>query len=82
MTTRLRHRGSIVLLALIIGEVIMTMTVAFFGYFGSYLNAERLALASAQAEALAEAGIDEAVYQLTPEGIHLITDHQLPPQGQ
>jgi hypothetical protein len=24
----------------------------------------------------------EAVYQLTPEGIHLITDHQLPPQGQ
>lgn len=57
-------RGSIMVFALIMSGIIMLVTTSFFGYFGASVHAERYALASAQAEALAEAGMDEAVYQL------------------
>ena len=57
-------RGYIVVFALIISAAIMAITVAFFGYYGSAVHAERFALASTQAQALAEAGIDKAVYEL------------------
>lgn len=57
-------RGYIVVFALIISATIMTVTVAFFGYYGSAVHAERFALASTQAQALSEAGIDKAVYEL------------------
>ena len=42
----------------------MTVTTSFFNYFGSAVQSERFSLASAQARALAEAGIDKAVYEL------------------
>ncbi|TSC70822.1 MAG: Uncharacterized protein G01um101449_274 [Parcubacteria group bacterium Gr01-1014_49] len=60
-------RGSILLLALIVSAVVTTATVSLFGYFGSSVHAERYAFASAQALALAEAGIDTAVYKLNQD---------------
>lgn len=57
-------RGSIFIFALIVTATIMTVTTAFFNYYGSAVHAERVSLASAQALALAEAGIDKAVYEL------------------
>lgn len=60
----LPSRGSILIFALIVSAAIMTITTAFFGYYGSAVRAERVALASSQAQALAEAGIDKAVYEL------------------
>ena len=57
-------RGSILLLVLISGAVVMTVTVAFFNQFASAIRAERFALAGVQARALAEAGIDHAVSAL------------------
>lgn len=69
--TPLTHRparGSVLLFALIVSSVMMAVTVAFFGYFGSAVRAERVALASTQARALAEAGIDTAVYELNQNG--------------
>lgn len=62
--THIHSRGSILLLALIIGAVIMSVTTAYFGYVGSALHAERFSVTNAQAAALAEAGVDQAVYQL------------------
>lgn len=56
--------GSILLLALIVASIIMAMTVAFFGYFGSAAHAKRVGFTQMQASALAEAGVDQAVYQL------------------
>lgn len=57
-------RGSILVYSLIMSGLIMLLVTSFFGYFGSSVGAERSALAGAQAQALAEAGMDEAVYQL------------------
>jgi len=57
-------RGSIFIFALIVTATIMTVTTAFFNYYGSAVRAERVSLAGAQAQALAEAGIDKAVYEL------------------
>lgn len=60
-----RHAdGYILLLSLVVSAIVMSVTVAFFNYFGSAVHAERFALASAQAYSLAEAGIDQAVYEL------------------
>lgn len=62
--TPLSSRGSILLFALVASAIVMTVTVGFFNYFGSAIHAERIALARAQAQALAEAGVDKAVYEL------------------
>ena len=61
-------RGSIFIFALIVSGVIMAVTTGFFNYFASAVHAERSALASAQALALAEAGIDAAIYALNHDG--------------
>jgi len=42
----------------------MTVTVGFLNYFSTAIHAERFALASVQAQAIAEAGVDKAVYEL------------------
>lgn len=68
MTSRAHHRGYVILLALIVGAVVMTTSVAFLNYYGSAVGAVRVATASAQALALAEAGIDKAVYELNQNG--------------
>jgi len=57
-------RGSILLFALIVSAIVMATTVAFFNYFASAVHAERFAFAGAQAQALADAGVDIAVYEL------------------
>lgn len=57
-------RGSILIFVLIASAVVMVTTTAFFNYFGSAVRSERFALAGAQAQALAEAGVDKAVYEL------------------
>lgn len=70
MIMRSRHpnRGYIILFALIVSAVVMTVTAAFFNYYGSGVRAMRAALVGAQAQALAEAGIDNAVYELNQNG--------------
>ncbi|MDO8566681.1 MAG: hypothetical protein Q7R58_00825 [bacterium] len=60
-------RGSILLLVLVVSAVVITVTVSFLGYFGSAVQSGRYSLASAQALALAEAGIDTAVYKLNQD---------------
>lgn len=60
--------GYILLLALIVSAVITTVTAGFLNYHTSAIRAERYALASAQARALSEAGIDKAVYELNQSG--------------
>lgn len=63
-STQQLNRGSIFIFALIVTATIVTVTTAFFNYYGSAVRAERVSLAGAQAQALAEAGIDKAVYEL------------------
>ena len=60
--------GYVIIFATIVGAIIMAATVAFFNYYGSAVHAERFALAGTQALALAEAGIDTAVYELNQNG--------------
>ncbi|MBI4088900.1 hypothetical protein HY415_02285 [Candidatus Kaiserbacteria bacterium] len=60
--------GYVIIFAAIVGAIIMAVTVAFFNYYGSAVQAERFAVASTQALALAEAGIDKAVYELNQNG--------------
>ncbi|MFA6502824.1 MAG: hypothetical protein WCT45_01030, partial [Candidatus Paceibacterota bacterium] len=57
-------KGSILVFSLIVSAIVMAVTTSFFNYFGSAVQSERFSLASAQARALAEAGIDKAVYEL------------------
>lgn len=64
----LTARGSVLLLVLVVSAILMTVTAAFFNYYGSAIRAGRIAFASAQAQALAEAGIDKAVYELNQNG--------------
>lgn len=61
-------RGSILLLVLIVSSIVMTVTVGFFNYYASAVQAGRYALANAQARSLAEAGIDTAIYELNQNG--------------
>ena len=61
-------RGYVLLLTLVVSAVITTVTTGFFNYYVSAIHAERFALASTQARALAEAGIDKAVYELNQNG--------------
>lgn len=61
-------RGYILLLALVVSSIVMAVTTAFIGYFSSALRAERASFASTQALALAEAGIDKAIYELNQNG--------------
>lgn len=67
----LSSRGSIFIFALIMTSIIMTVTTAFFNYYGSAVRAERVSLAGTQALALAEAGIDKAVYELNQSSGYL-----------
>ncbi len=57
-------QGQIILLALVFFAVFLSITTALIGYVLVYNRTERQAVADRQALALAEAGIDEAAYQL------------------
>jgi len=64
---RQASRGYILLLSLIVSGVVMAVTTGFFNYFASSVHTERYALASARALAIAEAGIDTAIYKLNQD---------------
>lgn len=57
-------RGQIILLALIFAGIFMAVSTALVGQITSYGRAERVTVAAAQALAIAEGALDEAVYQL------------------
>lgn len=59
--------GYILILSLIVSAVVMTVTTGFFNYYASAVHAERFSLAGAQAQALSEAGIDKAIYELNQD---------------
>jgi len=68
MTTRpqrwLPARGQVVLIALVFFGIFVSVTAALVSLLTVSERAERITIASAQARALAEAGIDQAAYQL------------------
>lgn len=64
MTNSRSPRGQIILLALVFFAVFLTITTALLSYVLTFNASQRHAVASTQALALAEAGIDEAAYQL------------------
>lgn len=57
-------RGQIILLALVFFAVVLGLTSALISYVFQYSKSERYSVASTQALALAEGGLDEAAYQL------------------
>ena len=58
------REGQIELVALVFLAIFIAVSAALTSYVVTYARAERVRLASAEALALAEAGIDEAVYRL------------------
>ncbi len=64
-----RHQqGYVLLLALVFFGIFFTVASAYIGSVTSSARSARADVASAQAQALAEAGIDKAVYQLNQNG--------------
>src|SRR3954464_11801677 len=61
------QRGYILLVALVVSAVIMAITTAVLYYLTSYVRTERVALAKTEGIAIAEAGIDKAVYELNKD---------------
>ena len=63
--TSLQHtRGMVLLLTLIFSGIFFTVTTALIGFIASYDRAERASIASAQALAIAEGALEQAVNQL------------------
>ena len=58
------HRGNVLLLTLVFLGVFSTVSAAYLGFVTRYARSESVAIASSQAFALAEAGVDAAIYQL------------------
>ena len=63
----LNARGYILILSLIVSAIVMTVTTGFFNYYASAVHTERFSLAGAQAQFIAEAGIDKAIYELNQD---------------
>ena len=68
MKTHLRSGGYILLISIVIGAALTAISAGLISYFSSYLREARLSTASAQALAIAEGGIDNALYQLDQNG--------------
>lgn len=64
----IRNRGYILVLSLVFLGIFFTTATAYLSSVTSSARAARYAVASAQALAIAEAGIDEAVYRLNQDG--------------
>ncbi len=60
----MKKRGYIVLVGLVVAATLFAISAGLVSYFTTYLKSERLSVASSQALALAEAGVDKAVYEL------------------
>ena len=65
--TRARHNGYILVFAIVFLGIFFTMGAAYLGLITSSARDARFGVASAQALALAEAGIDKAAYQLNQD---------------
>lgn len=63
-----RSRGYVLISALIFLSILTMLSTSAVRYAGQYARNERHSVAEAQALALAEAGIDKAVYQLNQDG--------------
>ncbi len=61
-------RGYVLLLAIVFLGIFFTVATAYLGSIVTSARGSRYAVASAQAFELAEAGVDEAVYQLNQNG--------------
>ena len=62
--TATRYQGQIILITLVFFAIFVSVTTAFIGFLLASEREVRMAIASVQARALAEAGIDQAAYQL------------------
>ena len=71
MTTPSRRwlpaRGQVVLIALVFFGIFVSVTAALVSLLTVSERVERVTIASAQAQVLAEAGIDQAAYQLNQD---------------
>src|SRR5437868_2820964 len=56
--------GQIVLISIVLFAILLTLSAVLFGSVAIYLKAERQTVARAQALQLAEAAVDQAIYQL------------------
>ena len=75
-----QERGQVILIALVFFGVFTSMTAAFVNLLTASEQAERVHIASTQALALAEAGIDTAIYELNQSASYTgETDTVLPP---
>lgn len=64
----LNGRGYVLLTALVFMGIFLTVFAGFINYVTLYARSEHVAIADAQALALAEAGIEKAVYELNQSG--------------
>jgi len=67
MTRSHSQSGYVLLTALVFMAIFLTAFASFINYTTLYARSERVAVADAQALALAEAGLDKAVYQLNQD---------------
>lgn len=64
------RRGYVLLVAIIVSAVVLAFTIVLFSYLTSYIRTERLSLSSAQALAIANGGIDKAMYELDQDALY------------
>lgn len=69
--TPIINRGYILVLMLVFLSIFFTIAAAYFNFVTSSTRSTQYAIASAQALAIAEAGMDEAIYQLNQNGDYL-----------
>lgn len=67
MITSEKSRGYVLLFVLVVSAIIATVTIGFLNYYISSIRSERVAFTSAQALALAEAGVDVAINKLNED---------------
>src|ERR1051326_188548 len=61
---RAAQTGQIILFAMVFGAILLALSAALMGYIASFLKTEKYTVAAAGALQLAEAGIDQAAFQL------------------
>lgn len=66
----MKTRGYILLFAIVFFGVFITVAIAFLGSITAFAQGGRIEVAEAQAQALAEAGFDKAVFQLNQNGAY------------
>ncbi len=67
MTSLHKNRGMVLVITLVFGALMIAMASSLVGYTTLNARSSRTSVAAVQARALAEAGIDKAVYQLNQD---------------